>query len=85
MLQPIRPERCGARGLCYLSGMTETEQKRMNEARDTAKKAPLDAHVPFRWRDNDPPHVQSCIKCGLMMPRSGFPNPCKGAARIELR
>lgn len=65
--------------------MTETEQNRLNDAKVLAKSAPEKQHVPFRWRDNDPPHVQSCVKCGGMMPRGGYTTPCRGWARIALR
>lgn len=36
MLQPIRPERCDARALCYLSGMTLNDEKRA-ELKTTAE------------------------------------------------
>ena len=76
----------GARSVLGVT-VTETEQARLTEAREKARTVPDVEHVTFRWRDRDPEDFVSCVKCGLIKPRNGWPDGhrCKGWARIAPR
>lgn len=63
--------------------MTESEQKRLDEAAVRAQSVPDGEHVDFKWRDTDT--YQCCRKCGHVKPAKGWSKPCRGWARVTLR
>lgn len=63
--------------------MTDAEETRLIEAGTRAKNAAEGEHVEFQFKDYD--DFLSCVRCGRIKPRAGWPQPCRGQVRVALR
>lgn len=63
--------------------MNADEAKRLREAGERARLAPLAEHVEFRWKDADT--YECCVKCGRIKPRTGWVRECRGWSKVTLR